>query len=253
MIVKSTCTIRKISRLAEDIILAEIYAPELSKEAVPGQFLHIKCGEADMLRRPISICNNENDVLTIVFQVKGKGTEWLAKRKEGDELDILGPLGNGFRIPQSGKTIIVGGGIGVPPMLLTAKACPGETAAILGFRDKSRVILKDEFDKVCSSVCITTDDGSFGTAGTAAVPLEELLKTGEYKSVLACGPKVMLKSVYEICVKYSADCQVSLEERMGCGIGACLVCACKIQKDGHEHMSHVCKDGPVFNASEVVW
>ena len=252
MTVQENCKILEINRISETIFTMRLLAKEIAGQCVPGQFLHIGCGEHLLLRRPISICDIDGDKLTLVFELRGEGTKWLSECLVGDMLDILGPLGRGFDI--SGKNIIVvGGGIGVPPLLYTAKSATGNVTAVLGFRDKDRVMLVDDFEGVCKEVYITTDDGSFAEHGFVSAPLERLLINSGYDAVLACGPRGMLKAVAEVCKRYEVPCQVSMEERMGCGVGACLVCACKTQTDGEEHMSRVCKDGPVFNAEEVVW
>jgi dihydroorotate dehydrogenase electron transfer subunit len=245
------CTVRKVSELAAGIFEIEMDAGEIADTAVPGQFVHVKCGHSRLLRRPISIAGAENGVLRIIFDTVGEGTQWLSHREAGDALDVLGPLGHGFDIGEK-NIIVVGGGIGVPPMLCAAKSHGGATA-VIGFRSKDRVILEDEFKASCKEIYITTDDGSYQRKGFVSQPLEELLQKGGCDGVLACGPKVMLRSVADVCEKYGVHCQVSMEERMGCGVGACLVCACKTTKDGAEHMSRVCKDGPVFDAKEVVW
>jgi len=191
-------------------------------------------------------------MLRFVFEVKGAGTRWLSERKPGEKLDILGPLGNGFDIP-GGDIIIVGGGLGAPPMLYTAQSASGCVTAVLGFRDAGRVMMTGDFGKVCGSVIVMTDDGSAGVRGTVEKPLENLLENGGYKAVLACGQLAMQRAVAFVCEKHGVPCQVSLEERMGCGVGACLVCACRTRKDGTAQMSRVCKDGPVFDSRDVVW
>lgn len=249
---QSLATVLETTRISDNTAIIKLELPSVSAEAAPGQFIHIKCGEGLLLRRPISICDTRDGLLTIVAEARGDGTKWLINRQPGDKLDILGPLGNGFQL--SGKHIIlVGGGIGVPPMLFAARKAPGRVTAILGFRNCENVLLEDAFKKTCNNVIITTDDGSYGMRGTVTAPLEKLLLTGDFDAVLTCGPKPMLKAVASLAKQHGVPCQVSLEERMGCGIGACLVCACKTQKDGKEHMAHVCKDGPVFSAEEVVW
>jgi len=187
-----------------------------------------------------------------VFEVKGQGTLWLSRREPGDALDILGPLGNGFYFPD-GNIIVVGGGLGSPPILFAAQSARSGVTAILGFRDKSRVLLVSEFKDVCDEVYLTTDDGSLGICGQVTLPLEELIKKGGFGAVLACGQHAMQHAVSKLCEQYKIPCQVLLEERMGCGVGACLVCACATRKNGREYMSRVCKDGPVFDAGEVVW
>lgn len=249
---KHLTTVLTNTPLTKTVFEMKLNAEELARQAVPGQFVHIRCGDGNLLRRPISIADVGNGVVTVVVEVRGEGTKWLFERRTGDQIDLLGPLGNGFEV--TGKNIIlVGGGIGVPPMLYTARKADGKATAVLGFRNSSCIIMTEQFEEVCKSVHVTTDDGSAGERGSVALPLGRLLAEGGYDAVLACGPRAMLKAVADLSSKNHVPCLVSLEERMGCGIGACLVCACKTKKDGHEHMSHVCKDGPVFKAEEVIW
>jgi len=246
---KSLCGDRLSDYVACSIVVS---CPEIAKEARAGQFVHIKCDESLVLRRPFGICSVSGDEVRFVFEVKGDGTRLLLERKPGDLLDILGPLGNGFNIPDGG-VIVAGGGLGTPPMLFAAESAAGNVAAVLGFRDSGRVMLTSEFEAVCDKVYLTTDDGSAGLHGLVTNPLEELLKTGMYSCVLSCGQYAMLSAVAKLCESYKVPCQVSLEERMGCGVGACLVCACATREDGVEKMSRVCRDGPVFDAGDVVW
>lgn len=225
---------------------------ELARDVRAGQFLHIKCGDERILRRPFSVCSVCGDTVKFVFEVKGKGTHWLSCVKQGDSLDILGPLGNGFDIPE-GQIVVVGGGLGVPPMLFASSTSRSCVTAILGFRDAGRVMLVDDFKAVCDKVYLTTDDGSAGIHGLVTTPLEEILKTGVHDAVLACGQLGMMKGVADLCMRYRIPCQVSLEERMGCGVGACLVCVCATKSEKETQMSRVCKDGPVFSAERVAW
>ena len=224
----------------------------LASEARPGQFLHIKCGDGLILRRPLGISSISGNALTFVFEKKGKGTDWLSKRNVGDVLDILGPLGNGFCFPE-GNIIVVGGGLGCAPLLFAAEYAKSGVTAVLGFREMGRVILAEDFEDVCDAVYLATEDGSLGIHGTVAAPLEALLKQGDYSAVMTCGQFVMQRAVAELCRQYGTPCQVLLEERMGCGVGACLVCACATQKGNTKRMSRVCIDGPVFNSDEVIW
>ena len=241
------------NRLLTDAVFSiTVKSRELALESVAGQFLHIKCGEARILRRPISICSIRDDKVNFVFEVKGEGTKWLSDCKSGMKLNILGPLGRGFCMPE-GKLIVVGGGVGTPPMLFAAKSAINGVTAILGFRSSDRLILVDEFKAVCDDVLVTTDDGSAGIHDPVTKPLEDLLKTGEYESVMSCGQMLMQKAVKEVCDRYDIKCQISLEERMGCGVGACLVCACATMEGDTIKMSRACLDGPVFDANEVVW
>ena len=240
----------KKEETAENIFDFVLECPQLAQKAKAGQFAHIAV-PGKTLRRPISICDADERNIRIVFQIKGEGTEILSKSKEGDLIDILAPLGHGFDIPKGKRIAFVGGGIGVPPMLFSAKQAD-DAVAVLGFRNKKAVILTEDFKKVCSEVFVATDDGSFGIHGFTSDILRNIIN--DIDMVCACGPMPMLKVIAEICKEHNKPCQVSLEERMGCGIGACLVCACKtLDKDGNIEHSHVCKKGPVYNAEEVVW
>ena len=240
----------KKEETAENIFDFVLECPQLAEKAKAGQFAHIAV-PGKTLRRPISICDADEKNIRIVFQIKGEGTEILSKSKEGDLIDILAPLGHGFDIPKGKRIAFVGGGIGVPPMLFSAKQAD-DAVAVLGFRNKKAVILTEDFKKVCSEVFVATDDGSFGIHGFTSDILRNIIN--DIDLVCACGPMPMLKVIAEICKEHNKPCQVSLEERMGCGIGACLVCACKtLDKDGNIEHSHVCKKGPVYNAEEVVW
>ena len=246
------CLISDKVKLTNLIYKYTIICDEIAGQAIAGQFLHIKCGDERILRRPISISDVNNNEVSFVVEIRGEGTKWLCAMEAGNSLDIIGPLGNGFRIPD-GNTILVGGGVGVPPLLYAAKQTKYITAVISGFRNKESIILVEEFKKICDIVCVTTDDGSYGKHGTVIKPLKELISNGKNNSVLTCGPRPMMAAVAKLCKEFSIPCQVSLEERMGCGIGACMVCACKTTGGGDDKMSLVCKDGPVFDASEVVW
>ena len=240
----------KKEETAENIFDFVLECPQLAEKAKAGQFAQIAV-PGKTLRRPISICDADERNIRIVFQIKGEGTEILSKSKEGDLIDILAPLGHGFDIPKGKRIAFVGGGIGVPPMLFSAKQAD-DAVAVLGFRNKKAVILTEDFKKVCSEVFVATDDGSFGIHGFTSDILRNIIN--DIDMVCACGPMPMLKVIAEICKEHNKPCQVSLEERMGCGIGACLVCACKtLDKDGNIEHSHVCKKGPVYNAEEVVW
>ena len=247
-----SCDVVHNEKLTDRVYAVTISCPEIAGAARPGQFINIKCGADSLLRRPISICGVDEDEIRFVFEVKGAGTSWLSRRVPGRRLDVLGPLGNGYHIPD-GDIIVVGGGVGTPPLLFAAASSTGAVSAVIGFSDSRAVILRNEFETVCDSVCVTTDDGSSGIRGTVSGPLTELLEKGGNKPVLACGPQLMLRAVADICDRFGAPCQVSMEERMACGVGACVVCACATQRDGAQGMSLVCKDGPVFDAREVVW
>lgn len=220
-----------------------------------GQFLHIACGEGLLLRRPISVCmvqqDEPHDTARIVFEVRGEGTQWLAQRQVGDKLNVLGPLGNGFAVAPNDRLLLVGGGIGVPPLLGQAAFTAKNATAVLGFRSADRAMLEEDYQDYCEAVYLCSDDGSLGRHGFVDAQLKDILEQDKnFTAVLACGPKPMLKSVARVAAKYGVPCQVSLEERMACGVGACLGCAVQMA-DGA--MKHVCKDGPVFDAKEVDW
>ena len=257
MKVERKCKIVSKRWLNQDAVQMELEVGDMVRTSPvrPGQFVHIKCGEAQLLRRPISICSwtesPAGDTITIIFEVRGEGTAWLANRPAGHRVDVMGLLGNGFDA-EDGPYLLVGGGIGVPPMLGCAKSSGGTSTAILGFRSKEKAILLDAFAASCTDYQVATDDGSLGFHGFVDALVRRELEKGRryYKAVLACGPKPMLRNVAKVAEEFGVPCQVSMEERMGCGIGACLVCACDM-KDGTR--KHVCKDGPVFDAKEVDW
>lgn len=250
MPVQTICTVADNVRLNEFAYSLTLEAGEEMTSLIScGQFVHIKCGHSRLLRRPISICDWQDGLLRVVFEVRGDGTGWLSRRDPGDRLDVLGPLGHGFDL-SGGKLLVAGGGIGVPPLLACAKA-GAEVHAALGFRDIGHQMLTKEFSEACKSMSVISDDGTTGRQGYVTQLVEELLdREGGFDAVLACGPKPMLRAVAAAAAKHGVACQVSMEERMGCGVGACLVCACQTA-DGH--MKHVCKDGPVFLSTEVDW
>ena len=221
----------------------------------PGQFVHINCGHSRLLRRPISVCSCQEDqpedTLSIAFEVRGEGTAWLARRPVGHSVDVLGLLGNGFDIRPEGRYLLVGGGIGVPPMRGCAQYTGGRSTTILGFRSKEKAALLKLFEGDCAKTLAATDDGSLGHHGFVdELVRQELAQDRTYDGVLACGPKPMLRSVAKAAAGFGVPYQVSMEERMGCGVGACLVCACDMADGARKH---VCKDGPVFYAEEVDW
>ncbi len=222
---------------------------EFPESTQPGQFVHILCGGDTLLRRPISICDSGEGWLRFVYQVRGKGTELLSKAKEGDELDILGPLGSGFNCKNRGEgtAIVIGGGIGVFPLLKLAKELGDNTESILGFRTKDLVVLTDEFEKICTKTHIATDDGTMGHHGFVTEVLKERIAKGDVTSIYSCGPVPMMKAIKEIALENNIFCQLSMEERMGCGIGMCAVCTCK----SHGENVKVCQKGPVFDAQDL--
>lgn len=248
-------TILEKEEIARDIYSYVISCPKAAKAAKAGQFVHIRA-EGYTLRRPISICeiDKEKGTVRIVFEVRGGGTDRLSQLAVGDKMDIILPLGNGFTvkdIPDDKNVVVVGGGIGVPPMCGIA-SCYKDVKAVIGFRSKDKVILEQDLKRIGAEVTVCTDDGSYGEKGVVSVPLERELEKGKTAMIYACGPAPMLKAVIAASGKYNVPCEVSLEERMACGVGACVGCACRIRRDGKELVLRVCKDGPVFKAEEVV-
>lgn len=209
-----------------------------------GQFVNIKI-EGFFLRRPISVCDLMQDSLTIIYKTVGEGTKKLAQAEEGDMLDVLMGLGNGYDLEKSGDTpLLIGGGVGVPPLYLLAKrliAKGKRPSVILGFNTENEVFLEEEFRSLGAPVCVTTADGSYGVRGFVTDALPE-----EYSYFYTCGPEPMLRAVYD---KTKTSGQFSFEERMGCGFGACMGCSCKT-KYGNKR---ICKDGPVLEKEEIIW
>ena len=238
--------------LSDGIFDMTLKAEEIAKEAKAGQFISVYLNnKSKILPRPISICgiDKEAGTLRIVYRTVGDGTKELSDYKVGEEVKILGPLGNGFT-QKSKKAILIGGGIGIPPMLELMKQLDCEKTAVLGYRD-SDMFLKDEFEAV-GDVVISTEDGSFGTKGNVIDAIKEQGVEGSI--IYACGPTPMLRGIKAYAQEMGMEAQISMEERMACGIGACLACVCKskdVDAHSHVHNKRVCKDGPVFDAREV--
>ena len=223
-----------------------VLAGDVSEITAPGQFVNIKL-EGFYLRRPISVCDVNDNKLTIIYKVVGKGTEAMAKMGEGVKLDVLTGLGNGYDLAKCGdRPVVIGGGAGVPPMYLLAKKLieqGREVTAILGFNTAAEMFYEEEFRKIGANVIVATADGSYGVKGFVT----DALKTVDsYSYVCTCGPEPMLKAVYNA---GATSGQFSFEERMGCGFGACMGCSCKT-KYGNKR---ICKDGPVLVKEEIIW
>lgn len=244
------CELISKTELCPGIFDFTVKAPEMAEVAQIGQFLHIDCGGKTLLRRPISICDIGKDTIRFAFQVKGEGTDELKNREVGDMIDILGPLGHGFTTTEGEKSVVIGGGIGVFPLLGLAKRA--DSAVFLGFRNKDLVVMEEDFCKVNNNVTICTDDGSYGFDGFAIAAMGEYLLENKVDMIYCCGPTPMLKSVKQIAEHMNIPCQLSLEQRMGCGIGACLTCVCETTGEGMAQRKQVCSCGPVFDAKEVV-
>lgn len=265
--IKCLCSVRESAKLAPGVFSLWLDAPEIVKQAVPGQFVSLYCQEKDrLLPRPISICelDHEAGLLRLVYRIVGAGTQEFSELSAGDSVEVLGPLGNGYTtevksiFTQKGRALLVGGGIGIPPMLELAKQISGDVTIVLGYRD-SHLFLKEEFEKY-GNVIIATDDGSIGTKGTVLDAIGEQLTdsaTGDESLadvICACGPLPMLRGIKAFGLEQGIVTYLSLEERMACGIGACLGCICQTTEvDPHSQVKNkrVCKDGPVFLSTDV--
>ena len=213
----------------------------------PGQFVNLRL-DGFFLRRPISVCDWDDDSLTLIYKALGRGTEALTAYPAGKALDILTGLGNGYDTLKSGdRPLLVGGGVGVPPLYGLAKRLVRQgdkrPAAVLGFNTADEIFLKEEFEALGVPVVLCTADGSAGISGFVT---DGMARAGEYSYLYTCGPEAMLKAVYAAC---RTEGQFSFEERMGCGFGACMGCSCET-KYGHKR---ICKDGPVLEKEEILW
>lgn len=248
---KETAKVLSQEALTKDVFSMWIQTANISAEAVPGQFISLYTKDAGkLLPRPISLCevDKENGKIRIVYRVVGGGTEEFSKYVAGDSVEIMGPFGNGFPLKNK-KAFLIGGGIGIPPMLELAKQLTGEKQMILGYRDAC--FLNEEFEPY-GKVYVATEDGSLGTKGNVLDAIKE--NKLEADVIFACGPTPMLRAIQAYALEKGIECYLSLEERMACGIGACLACVCKSKEvDHHTHVKNkrICKDGPVFLAEEV--
>ena len=227
-----------------DSVYRMVLRGDVSAVAAPGQFVNILL-DGLYLRRPISVCDVSDNTLTIIYKVVGKGTEQMSRMETGS-LDVLTGLGNGYDLSLSGeKPVLLGGGVGVPPMYLLAKrliAQGKKVSVILGFNTQSEVFYEKEFKALGAEVTVTTVDGSYGTKGFVT----DVLKNMDYTYFYTCGPEPMLKAVYKAS---RTSGQMSFEKRMGCGFGACMGCSCKTLT-GYKR---ICKEGPVMQKEEILW
>ena len=245
-------------QLKPDIFKFDLECPSIAQNAKPGQFLEIRCSKTldPLLRRPISIYNidKENGIVTFIFRMQGKGTKLLSEIKVGEEIDVIGPLGYGtFAVKPYKNVAIIGGGIGTFPLHELAKNIikDSKVTTYLGFKSKEFVVLEEEFKKVSTNLVLTTDDGTYGKKGFAIDFLKADHEKNPFDMIFACGPLPMIRAIRQYAIENNIPCQVSLEERMGCGLGVCLGCAVKVVTDDEVTYKHVCKEGPVFNAKDV--
>ncbi len=254
-----------LEKIGEDIYSLWLKTDRIAGAAQPGQFLSVYCEDGSrLLPRPISICELDpsEGTLRLVYRVAGKGTAEFARCEPGDELDVTGPLGNGFlacagekgQISAGGKSFLIGGGIGIPPILQLAKQLPGPKEIILGYRDER--FLEEDFRKLPAgenTLYIATEDGSYGTKGNVLDCIREHNLTADV--LYACGPTPMLRALRTWALEKKIPAYLSLEERMACGIGACLGCVCRSAEiDDHTQVKNkrVCVEGPVFTAEEII-
>jgi dihydroorotate dehydrogenase electron transfer subunit len=235
-------------------------APQIVNSAKPGQFVNIRLTDTfeALLRRPFSIHKVKGENIELLYEVVGQGTEILSQKKPGEYLDVIGPSGNGFALPLTPYPLplIVAGGMGVAPLVFLANQLRAESSelrviVLIGARTKKQILCEKEFKELGCDVRISTDDGSKGFKGKAVDLLKHLLsaKSQEPSTIYACGPRPMLKEIAVISKRYNLPAQISLEEHMACGIGACLGCAVNT-KGGYKR---VCKEGPVFSGDEIIW
>ena len=241
---QSIFTILSNEKIAKDIMLMKL-SGDTSHITAPGQFVNIKIDNL-FLRRPISVCDYDSNSLTLIYKIVGEGTEIMSKYSSGEKLDILTGLGNGYDCSLSGdKPLLVGGGVGVPPMYNLCKELISknkEVSVVLGFNSKDDVFFEQEFKDLGAKVYVTTVDGSYGIKGFVTDALSDI----GYSYFYTCGPEPMLKALYNVT---NTSGQFSFEERMGCGFGACMGCSCKT-KYGNKR---ICKDGPVLVKEEIIW
>lgn len=245
-------TVLSNDRIEKDVYKMVIRQEEAARSAAPGQFVNLYTkSESMLLPRPISICEIGEDTLTLVYGVVGKGTQEFSSYVAGENIKLTTALGNGFTPADAKVHVLVGGGIGVPPLVELAKHLEGEKIAVIGFREAP--FLHDRLEELGVKVYIATDSGAHGFKGNVVELMESEGLVGDY--YYSCGPKPMLRALAAFCEAKGKPVQVSLEERMGCGYGACVGCVCKTKaanEVGYEQKK-VCKDGPVFLGSEVAW
>lgn len=251
---KETAIITEQKEIATDIYSLWIKTGEIAKEAVPGQFLSVYSrDESRMLPRPISICEVDKKLgrVRLVYRIAGKGTAEFSRYEPGDTLEIVGPLGNGFPLEKGYKKVfLIGGGIGIPPMVELSKKLPGKKFIVAGYRN-CELFLRTELEEN-GTMYIATEDGSVGTKGNVLDAIRE--NNLDAEAIFACGPTPMLRALKSYAAEQGIDCYLSLEERMACGVGACLACVCSsMDVDSHTHVKNkrICKDGPVFAAEEI--
>lgn len=242
--------------VADGVFALELSAPQPLLSAAPGQFVHARV-DGFLLRRPFGVhsVDVEKGTITVAYAVRGKGTRALSRLKPGAALDVLGPLGRGFRLPEGAQhVLLVGGGMGAAPLLHAAQWLKGRASCdiALGFAGKGQAFSLDAYARACRELHIATDDGSIGLTGSVCALLAPLINARRPDAVWACGPAGLYRALRRQDILHGLDCQISLEERMGCGVGACLTCNCKVKDGDGWAYKRVCADGPVFGLGEVL-
>ena len=248
--------------VVENHHLLRCSCPEIAASALPGQFIHVLIpqGSGLLLRRPFTIYTVEGDQISMLYQLIGEGTNVLSRLKWGDSIRVLGPLGNTFEIsPVPSPAIIVGGGAGIASLMLLAAALRNagvHTLGLVGSMNRARLLSMEDLQAIGVETHIATDDGSVGHHGFVTELLTHILETHELQNpiIYACGPDGMLRAVTEIALDYHIPTQLAMENRMGCAMGVCLGCVCKVQMPGGGfEYQRVCTEGPVFNAEDIIW
>jgi dihydroorotate dehydrogenase electron transfer subunit len=245
--------------LAADYFLLTVDCPPIAAAAQPGQFANLLVAGRDLcLRRPISFYGVDGGRVSMMIGVHGAGTAWLRERAVGEPLDLLGPLGGrGLSLtPGARRVALIGGGVGIPPLhfLATRRPADGpEMLAFVGARSAERLLGLEAFTALGVRTIASTDDGSAGFHGTAVAALAEVLATESIDQILACGPTPMMRAAAELAAARGIACQVCLEARMACGVGACLSCVVETTTDGWRRYQRVCTEGPVFDGDQILW
>ena len=266
---KQSCTVVENKKIAPGHWVMKLHSRAIADIAKPGQFVQVLCADDSydpLLPRPFSFLDARGDVFSILYHVVGKGTELMSKVKKNGSLRLLGPLGNGFSLTAAPQAVLVGGGVGIPPLyhltriLLHAKPSFKKSIHVfLGARNRSLLLCENEFKKLGIRLNVATDDGSRGHKGLVTETFAEFLKKTEASEtqIYTCGPTPMLKAVSAIAGKFKIPCEVSVEVPMACGFGACLGCAIKVRSQSPPSSEYrfaiACTEGPVFQASEIVW
>lgn len=254
---KEIATVISQERIASDVYSMWLQTEQIAAEAKPGQFISLYCADKSrLLPRPISLCeiDAENGRLRIVYRTVGKGTKEFSDLNAGDQIEILGPLGNGFPLEeaQGKRVLLMGGGIGIPPMLETAKQLEAQKMVVSGYRDE--LFLTEDFADAAELYLAVEHPGE-GVICTTGNVLDAVRENElEADVIFACGPTPMLRAIKSYALEKGIPCWISMEEKMACGIGACLACVCQSKEvDGHSHVHNkrICKDGPVFLSTEV--